>query len=223
MTSAVVFIYTEMGYFAINYLDDLGGADLAERAEKAYQELRNLLGNIGLITAANKCCSPSCTIVFLGIEVNSILFTLTIPEEKMQEILHVLKTWVNKTTANLKDVQKLAGLLNFACRCVCSGRVYLARILNFLRDMPAQGQKLIPCDMRMDIEWWIQFAPTFNGVSLMLENTWSLPDACIESDSCLMGVGPLLHKSFSIVFSHAKCTTFVLILTNLYVWSWYWH
>ena len=47
-TSAVVFIYTKHGYFAINYLDDLGGADTAERAEETFRALRKLLRDFRL-------------------------------------------------------------------------------------------------------------------------------------------------------------------------------
>ena len=148
VTSAVVCIYNKNGYFAINYLDDLGGADSAERAEEAYAQLRQLLSDVGLTEALNKSCAPSCCMIFLGIEVNTILFTLTIPHDKMQEILLVLQSWRDKTSATKNEVQRLAGLLNFACRCIRSGRVYLSRILNFLRSMTGRGTEVVPPDAK---------------------------------------------------------------------------
>ena len=132
VTSAVIYIYTKWGYFAINYLDDLGGADSEDRADMAFTMLRKLLKKFGLSEALNKCCSPTHIMVCLGIEVNSITLTMSIPGEKMQEILDILEEWGEKTTCSVKQLQSLAGLLNFAARCVHSGRVYLSRILNFL-------------------------------------------------------------------------------------------
>ena len=36
----------------------------------------------------------------------------------------------------------------------------------------------------------------YNGVSLMLENEWSAPDVCIESDSCLTGGGACMTQLY---------------------------
>ena len=154
MTNAITYIYNSFGYEDVNYLDDLGGAERAENAEVAYRELQLLLKDFGLCEAHNKSCAPSWCMVFLGIEVNTILLTLSIPKEKMDEILQVLSMWVERTSATLRDVQKLAGLLNFACRCIRSGRVYLARILNFLRSAPPTGAVEIPCDTQTSNGGW---------------------------------------------------------------------
>ena len=130
VTGAVVYIYTKWGYFAINYLDDLGGVDDEQQAEKAFDTLRKLLTQFGLTEALNKCCPPTHIMVFLGIEVNSICLTMSIPREKMDEILTLLDSWSDKCTCTLKELQSLAGLLNFTARCIHSGRVYLSHVLN---------------------------------------------------------------------------------------------
>ena len=189
VTSAVVFIYTNWGYFAINYLDDIGSAETEEKAEEAYIQLRNLLARFELQEALEKSVAPTTFMVFLGIQVNSLTLTLSIPEDKWKEILNLLRNWEFKTKATLKETQQLTGTLNFACRCVKSGRVYLLRILNFLRSLPKTGSRVIPKQVRVDISWWIKFAPKFNGVSLMTEIDWSDSDELVSSDSCLSGGG----------------------------------
>ena len=131
VTSAVVYIFCKWGFFAINYLDDLGSAEEESKAERSYNTLLELLHTIGLKEATNKCSPPNTVMIFLGIQVDTLLLTITIPQEKWQEIITLAKKWLNKRTATLKEVQQLAGSLNFACRCVKSGRVYLSRILNY--------------------------------------------------------------------------------------------
>ena len=119
VTSAVVYIFkTQFGHFAINYLDDLGGAETPEKAEEAFNRLRQILVKFGLQEACEKTVPPCTIMVFLGIQ-------------KWIEICSELQKWAVKTTASLKEVQRLAGLLNFACRCIRSGRVPVKDIKYF--------------------------------------------------------------------------------------------
>ena len=196
VTTAVVYVYTKMGYFAINYLDDLGGAEEPEHAETAFNNLRTLLENFGLQEAVEKACPPTTCMVFLGVEVNSIEMTLSIPEQKWLEICKVLTMWKGKQTASLKEVQELAGLLNFACRCIRPGRIYLARILNFLRDLHKREQKEVPRAVRSDIDWWLDMARDFNRVSLILQNETPETDKYMASDSCLTGGGGYMQGCY---------------------------
>ena len=77
---------------------------------------------------------PCMVMVFLGIQVDTIKLILSILPDKWLEIVELVQRWLVKKSASLKEVQQLAGALNFACRCVKSGRIYLSRILNFLRE-----------------------------------------------------------------------------------------
>ena len=43
MTNAITYIHRKMGYWSINYLDDFGSAELAEKAWDSFQAMRNLL------------------------------------------------------------------------------------------------------------------------------------------------------------------------------------
>ena len=141
VTDAVVFVFTEMGFFAINYLDDLGSAELEDDADKAFAQLQQLLLNFGLKGAFEKSCAPSTVMMFLGIEVKYCFTYNNYSQRKMGRHTESTKKWESKINASKKETQSLAGSLNFACKCVHSGRVYLSRILNFLRTLPDNGQK----------------------------------------------------------------------------------
>ena len=86
--------------------------------------------------------------------------------------------------------------MNFACRCVRAGRIYLARILNFLHSFKGSEIVPVPSETKKDISWWRDFAQLFNGVSLMPENFWSAPDALLATDSCLTGGGAYTAQWF---------------------------
>ena len=118
VTNAVIYIFVNWGYFDINYLDDLGGAQEEETADVAFHTLRRLLVQFGLTEASSKSCSPNYVMIFLGVEISSVLLTLRIPEDKLQEILSILDIWTDKQACTLKELQSLAGLLNF-CLQMC--------------------------------------------------------------------------------------------------------
>ena len=81
--------------------------------------------------------------IFLGLEVNSLLLTLRIPEEKMEEIRQELRRWKLGMDYSLKEMQRLVGLLNFAASCIRPGRIYFSRLLNLLRLMLVEKMHLI--------------------------------------------------------------------------------
>ena len=197
VTSAVVFIFkTKYGHFAINYLDDIGAAESEQKAAEAFEHLREILKAMGLQEAVEKTVPPCTVMVFLGIQVNTVELTLTIPLDKWQEIKAELLKWEQKSYATLKDTQKLAGLLNLACRCVRSGRIYLSQILNFLRTLPKFGTRKVTEQVKADVAWWLEFAEKFNGVSLIPEPTWSDLDWEVSSDSCLSSGGGFAQGKF---------------------------
>ena len=233
VTNMVVYIYTKWGFFAINYLDDLGSAETKERADIAFDTLIQLLHTIGLQEAVNKCARPSTLMVFLGIQVDTLLLTLTIPQDKWLEIVAVAKFWLQKVDANLKETQKLAGLFNFACRCVKSGRIYLSRVLNFLRSFKGDNtiRKPVHRELREDISWWVDLAHEFNGISLLSEIEWSKPDAMFSSDSCMEGGGAYfqgnyIHWSYPKQFTgrfHINELECLMVIVALKTWGHLFH
>lgn len=48
VTISVSYMFFKMGYMAVNYLDDFGGAETKEKANRAYELLGKLLENCGL-------------------------------------------------------------------------------------------------------------------------------------------------------------------------------
>ena len=72
--------------------------------------------------------------VFLGGLFNTNKMTMEVTPERLLEIRSMIKTWLIKHEASLKEIQQLLGKLNFIESCVRSSRVFVYRILNWLRD-----------------------------------------------------------------------------------------
>ena len=66
MSDAVVHIFSNHQFSAVNYIDDLGGAEGRDRAWEAFFTLGMILDRLGLQQAADKACPPSTNMTFLG-------------------------------------------------------------------------------------------------------------------------------------------------------------
>lgn len=151
VSTALKYIFQQEGYDLENFLDDLASCELEDEAFVAYDSLGKIIAKVGLKEAEEKACPPSVEMVFLGTGLNTETMTLFITPDRVQELLELLKTWEHKKMATQKEVQSLLGKLNFVTNCVHSSRIYISRILNFLRQMRPVKSYRIPLSVVHDI------------------------------------------------------------------------
>lgn len=172
----------------INYLDDFGSAADPQDADLAFHELHSLIRDIlGLDIGPEKCITPTTCLIFLGIEIDTIEMIMRIPLCKIATALLELRKWNTQRQASKRQLQSLLGTLIHISSCVKPGRRFVARIINLIRadHFPAT----LDSEFRLDIRWWIHFIEEYNGVSLIQDGPWSLPDAVMSTDACLTGCG----------------------------------
>ena len=196
LTNGVSYICKKEGFEIVNYLDDFCGVEKRDKAEWAFSRLGFLLKYLGIEEAVNKADHPSSRLAFLGIWFDTIKMTMEVTPERLVEIRGLTNTWLSKEFATVKEVQSLIGKLNFVAKCVKPARIFIGRMLNFLREMPRKGKTRVSDEFLDDVRWWHRYLPTFNGISLISTETWSGPDEVIASDACLVGCGATCGKEF---------------------------
>lgn len=201
VTSAFAFMMFKCGLSCLNYLDDFGGVETEVVAQFAFHLLRTLFLRSGIDEAFDKACPPAQCMVFLGVLFNSLTMTMSITKERLHEIRLLIQYWISLKEVTLNDIQKLLGKLNFVGSCVRSSRIFVNRILNWLRECYAakknKGHKfIIPVDVQKDLLWWDKFLPLYNGISLIDYGEWSSPDKIFSTDCCLTGFGGLCEDEF---------------------------
>lgn len=199
VTNAIAFILLGMGIAILNYLDDLAGVEQKERAEFAYLTLGQVLKNCGIEEAYNKSSPPSEIMTFLGVLFNTLTMTMEITPERLKEIKILIKSWLNRQNASIRDIQSLLGKLNFVGACVKPSRVFISRLLNWLRQLYGFKCSIlhqIPEEVQKDLLWWDKFLPLYNGISMMSLGEWSKPDEVFSSDACLEGCGGFWNGNF---------------------------
>ena len=101
------------GFSVVNYLDDFGGCESLSRAWLAYEELKTLLNQAGLVESQEKACPPDTTMVFLGILLNTIDLTLQVPKDKLEETKTLALSWKEKMIMTLKELEFLDWEIKF--------------------------------------------------------------------------------------------------------------
>ena len=74
-------------FFITNYIDDLIGCDEPQVTIAAFQFLKQLIVDLGLVISESKLFKPQKCILCLGINVNINAGIISIPDEKLHEII----------------------------------------------------------------------------------------------------------------------------------------
>ena len=82
ISDAVRHIMTSRNYDIINYVVDVIGFKLPSRSNDAFQYLQDLLKKLGFSLNEKKIVSPQTKVSCLGVEVDTVNFTVTVPPEK---------------------------------------------------------------------------------------------------------------------------------------------
>jgi len=69
-------------------------------------------------------------LIFLGIEFDTFTMQLRLPKEKLAEIKQRIAVPLGCKKVNLRDIQSIIGLLNFACQVVVPGRAFCRRLID---------------------------------------------------------------------------------------------
>ena len=179
-SNAITFILFKLGIYVLNYIDDLASAERAENALFAFLTLRKVFYQCGIEKAVKKACVPTTKMSFVGVLFNSETMTIKVTEERLNEIKLLLRTWLDREKASLRDIQSLIGKLNFVAACVKSGRIFISRLIKWLKVLYKEKPgtlHIIPEFAKKDILWWYRFLPHYNGISMMIYEEWCQPDA----------------------------------------------
>ena len=149
--------------------------------------LMALLIELGFYINYSKVVGPTQSLVFLGIEINSIDMSISLPKDKLSDLKQMLNQFRTRRRASKRQLQRLAGSLNWASKVVRGGRTFLRRIIDAQNRLKGANHKMLLKDsVRADIHWWIDFMSTFNGRSLLLDK---VPMDFITMDACNIGGG----------------------------------
>ena len=186
-SDAIRFIMKKHNHNALlNYIDDLIYIGLPSKIHQSYQFLLSLLKDLGLEVSDSKLVPPSTCVTCLGIQVDTVNKTLSIPEEKLQEIKSLCQEWTHKRVVTKQQYQSLLGSLLYISKCIKPARIFLNRMLQVLRSHHNSTRFKLTPEFFQDLCWFNTFLHQYNGVTYF-DNRIS--SHVVHLDASLTGMG----------------------------------
>jgi len=174
----------KQGVRLIAYMDDLLiMAESVEEACRARDIVLATLKKYGLTISLKKSVlTPSQIMDYLGLVVNTVNMTFSIPKEKVTRLHKKVKqmlTLASKSRrVNLTELQSLLGTLQSVADCVLPTRLHLNSLIEMLREEEEGLAHLTPQAVE-DLNWWLEFVPNWNGKPIHpTPPTW-----CFDTDA----------------------------------------
>ena len=169
-----------------NYIDDLIYTGLPSDIHTSFHFLLNLPQDLGLDISQKKLVPPSTSVVCLGICIDMVTRTLSIPDQKLAEIVDICKSWTSKTYCSKRQLQSLLGSLLYISKCVKHAHFFLNRMLALLRNNHHIDKILLDQPFFQDLSWFNTFLCQFNGTTYYDKK---FPSSQVYLDVCLTGLG----------------------------------
>lgn len=187
LANALTFLMAGKQHHCLAYLDDFAGCSAHfDRAQTAFNDFQELTKYLGLQLSLHKCFQPATQMEWLGYFIDTQTMTVSIPVEKLNEVVQECGTWLHKKRVNKTMVQSLVGKLSHVANCVTPGRKFLARMLGTLRAFEDKRWTTIDEEFVKDVSWFYHYATSSNGITLYSPR---LPTVVIECDASLEGAG----------------------------------
>ena len=134
----------------------------------------SLCSELGVPIAEEKCEGPATRITFLGIQIDTERWHLRLPDDKLRDLLGELRLWADRKKCTKRELLSLIGKLSFAAKAVPAGRLFFRRLINLSTKARRLHHYLhLNAASRMDILWWRDFLPLWNGRAPILDTVWT--------------------------------------------------
>ena len=171
------------------YLDDFGGAELASKAASSFDLLGKSLEYFGLEEAPEKAVSPTTKMDWLGITFDSVEWSMSLKQGKLDELLVSLPRVLKARRVKKVFLQKILGNLVWASAVVRAGIVYFNRLLFLLRKLKRPHHSVyFSTEAKKDVSWWLQALKQFRGKCSIPPPVWT-PLTFFYTDASLDGFG----------------------------------
>ena len=157
------------------YIDDVICASAEVLANDNFSSFLALADHLGLRLSSTpghiSPPGPVCTA--LGLEYDTDKNTVSLPQAKRDDLIELLKHWLDTPKAAEKDLASISGKLLQACGVIFAGRLFLNRILATKRRAARALHKTIYLDeaFRDDVQWWLEALVLRNGVSFLVQKS----------------------------------------------------
>ena len=155
--------------YILYYLDDFFVASHCGNnfCSSYVQLVKVAFDHLGVPIADDKLEGPVTRLTYLGIEIDSDVMVIRLPEEKLFELWYLLEVWVVKHKCTNRELLCLIGKLSFAAKVVKPSRLFVRRLIDLSTTVKRLNHHIsVNSESREDILWWQKFILTWNSAML---------------------------------------------------------
>ena len=172
-----------------HYLDDFItiGPARSKVCENNLGTIISTCACLGVPLETEKREGPATVITFLGLELDTMAFTIRLPVDKLRRLRGLLGTWSNRKAIQKRDLLSLIGYLQHAAKAVRQGRTFVRRLIDLsMATHHLESFVRLNTASRSDLAWWGMFAEQWNGVSFLHNYSKTNPQVhvCSDASSC---------------------------------------
>ena len=204
----------------VHILDDfLFLAKSQGKCSSTLDSFLNMATDIGVPIAEEKTVQPTQCIIFMGIELDSLLFEARLPQDKLQKCRALIREFLNQKSVTLRSLQSLIGVLNFACSVIVPGRTFLRRLIDLTIGVKQPYHHIkIKSEVKLDLTTWLEFLDNHNGINMFIDECWASSDKLrLYTDaSGSIGYGGFLNTSWFYGKWPVQCVSLNITILELY-------
>ena len=143
-----------------------------ETGKQQLEKFITMCREIGVPLAPEKTAGPATTMIFAGIELDTLSMEARLPPDKIQKCKDLIETILLSEKTSLRHLQTAIGTLNFACRVIQPGRAFLQGLIALTRGLKSHWHIRLSKEAKQDLSLWSNFLNSFNNKSFFLQNKW---------------------------------------------------
>lgn len=167
----------------LHYLDDflLFGRPSSDEGARAKEIAEDTFQHLGVPVAHHKTEGPSTCLTFLGVLIDTVNLQLRLPQEKLNRLQLLVRSWSMRSSSNRKDLESLLGHLSQAALIVRPGRAFLRELFTLLKIVRTPFHQVrLTSGAKADLSWWGCFLQEWNGTFFFPQES---PQVHIYSDA----------------------------------------
>jgi hypothetical protein len=136
-------------------LDDFLFGDVSrERCQHALDTFIALCNRLGIPISEHKIEGPTTTLKFLGLVIDTVKRTVTLPLDKIQKALRILNELLGKRKTIARKIQSLAGLLNFCAKAQPAARAFIRKLYDVSAGKAPHLHIQLSAEVKADLDVW---------------------------------------------------------------------
>ncbi|KAK3106927.1 hypothetical protein FSP39_003200 [Pinctada imbricata] len=159
-----------------HYLDDFIfiGDQQSTQCHTLMNNFKSMCLDLGIPLNDSKTEGPCTSLVFLGLEIDTIAQTIKVPQDKLNDLKDLLTKLSKLQKTTLKDLQSLVGKLNFVTKAIHGSRAFNRRFYTATIGVRKPPHFIrITSPLKEDIKLWLKFLGYFNGTAYFQEIEWT--------------------------------------------------